>query len=283
MMWGVGYTQSLQFFIRSALGLIFSLPIAVFGAPMATSIPTPGTSPQASVSLIVTLPDGTQQLLALQPTDKNGASLLNSKPVPLDVTTVPTYKFSITANSQFTTTTLSEINLNTGAKLHIPLNYWMAVAPEGPDELGPGEGGLTRGAAGPTTATPDTPAPSQPVTRTFSAPNGTGLQEGDFQVVLPVPMRGQTLYFGTILAGIDGDGVLTGNGADSVAVRERRDSGLGSSPRLPSGSNATSALPGCSLSVVDPTKNAGMLAGIAMAMSLLLALALRIRRNHNKA
>jgi hypothetical protein len=277
MLWGACHRQSLNAFTRSILGLLFALPFAVFGAPIGTSIPTPGTSPQASVSLIVTLPDGTQQLLALQPTDKNGASLLNLTPVELDVTTVPTYKFSITANSQFTTTTLSEINLNTGAKLHIPLNYWMAVAP-GPDEPEPGEVGPSPEAPGPTTATLDTPATSQPVTRTFSAPNGTGLQEGDFQVVLPVPVRGQTLYFGTILAG-----VLTGNGANPVAVRERRDDPLGSSPRLPSGSNATSALPGCSLSVVDPTKNAGMLAGIAMAMSLLLALALRIRRNHNKA
>ncbi len=287
MLWGVCYRQSLNVFTRIALGLLVTLlsalPFAAFGATVEISTPLPPPTSTSSVSLIVTNLDGSQQLVPLQPTDKNGTSLANLPPLELNIASVPTYKFSITTtNSSLTTTTLREINLTTGDKLNIPLNYFMAIVPGGPDEAEPGDGASPAGPAapGPTTATlsPRNETPPPLTTRTFSAPEGMGLNVGSYQVILPVPGRGETLYFGAVLAG-----VLTGNGLENPVTGRHGSDKVISSPGSPSGYNATSARPGCSLSVGSPTVNLFSGVWMAMTMSLLLGLALRIRRNHNKA
>jgi hypothetical protein len=222
-------------------------------------------------------------LVPLLTTDKDGRSLVNQPPLELNIASVPTYQFYITTqNASLTTTTLMQEDLTTGAKQNISLNYYMAVLP-GPDEAEPGDGAYPPGPAapGPTTATlsPRDETPPPLTTRIFSAQAGMGLNAGLYEVIVPVPGRGGTHYFGAVLAG-----VLTGNGLQNpVAVRERREAGPGSSPRSASGSNTTSALRACSLSVGSPTVNLFNLVWVAMTLSLLLGLALRIRRNHNKA
>ncbi len=290
MLWGVCYRQVLRFFTRSALGLLVTLlsalPFAAFGATVEISTPLPPPNSTSSVSLIVKNPDGSEQLVPLLTTDKDGASLANQPPLELNIASVPTYKFSITTtNSSLTTTTLRQINLTTGDKLNIPVNYFMAVVPGGPDEAEPGDGASPPGPAapGPTTATLSPRDETPPLTtRTFSAPEGTGLNVGSYQVILPVPgtgeTRGRTLYFGAVLAG-----VLTGNGLENPVNGRHGSEKVISSPRSASGSNTTSALPACSLSLGSPSVNLLTFAWMAMTMSLLLGLALRIRRNHNKA